>query len=114
MTDIDAGPLPGVRPTPGVVALATALALLALPAALAIADPAVLGLRHDSAWLGAPIDRFAALQSIGMVVPLVLGAVAVVRDRGRDWGATAIVVALVGNFLLLRVVLAALVTLVLV
>ncbi len=114
MTDIDAGRIPGARPTPGVVALVTALALLVLPAMLAILDSDVLSMRHDSAWLGSPIDRFAALQSVGMVVSLVLGVVAVVRDRGRDWGLTAVAVALLGNFLLLRVVLAALVTLVLV
>lgn len=114
MTDIDAGPLPGARQTPGAVALVTALLLLVLPAALAIVDSDVLSLRRDSGWLGSPIDRFATLQTVAMVVPLGLGAAAVVRNRGRDLGAIAVVVALLGNFLLLRVVLQALVTLVLV
>ena len=114
MTDIDAGPFPGVRPTPGVVALIAALALLVLPVVLALVDSDVLSMRSDSGWLGSPIDRFAAVQTVGMSVPLALGTTAVLRDRGRDWGATAVVVALLGNFLLLRVVLAWLVTLVLV
>jgi hypothetical protein len=49
-----------------------------------------------------------------MVVPLVLGLVAVRRNRGRDLGVMAVLVALLGNYLLLRVVLALVVRTVLV
>jgi hypothetical protein len=97
----------------GVVALGVALALLVLPAALAIVDPDVLSLRHDAGWLGTPISRFAALQSLAMVVPFALGAAAVARDRARDLGLMAAAVALIGNFLLLRALLSVVVRLVL-
>jgi hypothetical protein len=98
----------------GVVALVVALALMVLPAILAIADSAVLSTRHDGGWLGSPIDRFATVQALGMIVPFALGALAVARRRGRDYGVLAALVALLGNFLLLRVVLAMLVRTVLV
>jgi hypothetical protein len=48
-----------------------------------------------------------------MVAPLLLGLVATVRDRGRDYGVMAVLLALFGNFLLLRVVLTLLVATVL-
>jgi hypothetical protein len=104
VTDIGAGAL-RPRSALGGVALMCGLALLALPAILAIADPGVLGSQHDPGWLGSPITRFATLQTVGMAVPLVLGALAVRRDRGRDLGAMAVLVALLGNYLLLRVLL---------
>jgi hypothetical protein len=100
--------------TLGVVALLGALALVALPAVLAIADSEVLSVQRDAGWLGSPITRFATLQSLGLAVPLALGVLAAVRNRGRDYGAMAVLVALFGNFLLLRTVLALLVTAVLI
>jgi hypothetical protein len=101
-------------PALGVLALLVALALLALPAALAIVDPAVLSEHADAGWLGSSIARFAALQTLAMVVPFALGVVAVARDRGQDYGVMAAAVALIGNFLLLRALLAVVVRLVLV
>lgn len=113
MIEVDA--LPRERgPALGVAALIVALALLVLPAALAIVDPGVLSMRRDAQVFGSPITRFATLQTLGMVVPLALGAAAAVRGRGRDYGVMAAAVALVGNFLLLRAVLRIVVTLVLV
>jgi hypothetical protein len=98
---------------PGAAALLAALALIALPAVLALTDSDVLSLRRDGAWLGSPITRFATLQSLGMLVPLVLGVLAAARNRGRDYGSMAVLVALLGNFLVLRVLLALVVTTVL-
>jgi hypothetical protein len=95
---------------PGAAALLVAIALLALPAVLALTDPAVLGLRQDGGWLGSPITRFATLQSLGMLAPLVLGVLAAARDRGRDYGTMAVLIAILGNFLVLRVLLALVVT----
>jgi hypothetical protein len=106
-------PLRARGPVLGAVALILALALIVLPAVVAIVDPEVLSLARDSGWLGSPITRFAALQTVGMLLPFVLGATAAARDRGRDLGMMAAAIALLANFLLLRVVLAAVVTLVL-
>jgi hypothetical protein len=98
----------------GVVALLGALALVVLPAVLAITDSEVLSALPDSGWLGSPITRFATLQTLGMAIPLVLGVLAALKNRGRDYGTMAVLVALLGNFLLLRAVLALAVTAVLV
>jgi hypothetical protein len=114
VTDIDAGPFRGAGATQGIAALLAAMALLVLPAVVALVDPDVLSLRHDAAWLGSPIMRFAALQTVAMLVPFTLGVLAVWRNRGRDYGVMAALVAVLGNFLLLRAVLALLVTAVLV
>jgi hypothetical protein len=114
VTALDAGTLRRRDAAPGVVALLGALALLVLPAVLAITDSEVLSGQHDAGWLGSPITRFATLQTVGMAIPLTLGVLAALRDRGRDYGAMAVLIALFGNFLLLRAVLALVVTAVLV
>lgn len=100
-------------PVLGVVALILALALIVLPAVLAIIDSDVLSASPDAGWLGSPITRFAVLQTLGMVVPFGLGMTAAVHDRGRDYGLMAAGVALFGNFLLLRALLMVVVTMVL-
>lgn len=113
VTVLDAGSHRRRDDAPGIAALLAALGLVVLPAILALTDSDVLSVQHDGGWLGSPITRFATLQSIGMLVPLVLGALATRRERGREFGSMAVVVALLGNFLLLRAVLALVVTTVL-
>jgi hypothetical protein len=63
-------------PVLGAAALILALALVLLPAVLAIIDSDVLSPSRDAGWLGSPVTRFAVLQILGIVVPFALGMAA--------------------------------------
>ena len=92
---------PGARPVNdfGLVALGSALVLVCFSVLSSILLTS-MGLVHDIStyWLIS-----AVLPDVALVIPLILGAVAVARNRGRGLGVAAIVVALGGNieFLLL-------------